>query len=324
MKKSIGLDIGKKEIEASIFDGKKYRNHTYKNTKSGLNRMVKDFNKEEKGVVIMEATGTYHLKCAYRLYENGFDVKVENPLVIKRFGQLQLRRSKTDKADARLIALFGYREDSRVFKPIDADKMKMRVLVKEIDQIHKDINRNISRIDALKQYPEKMTETIKRYEKKNRIMKKEIKKIQEQINEIINKDKQYKETQKRMKTIKGVGDRLSSAIIAYMGSYEDFETARQVASYVGITPTISQSGTSVNSRGGISKMGNKYIRCLLRNCGLTAIRHNKQCITLKERLELKGKKHNEILIAAGHKLIRQTYGVVKNKKDYDPNYVRNV
>lgn len=228
MKKSIGLDIGKKEIEASIFDGKKYRSYTYKNTKSGLNRMVKDFSKEEECIVIMEATGTYHLKCAYKLYENGFDVRVENPLVIKRFGQLHLRRSKTDRADARLIAMFGYKEDSRIFKPIDVDRMKMRVLVKEIDQIHKDINRNVSRIDALKQYPEKMTETIKRYEKKNRIMKAEIKKIQEHINDMIDKDEQYKVTRKRMKTIKGVGDRLSSAIIAYMGSYEEFETAKQV------------------------------------------------------------------------------------------------
>lgn len=323
MKKSIGLDIGKEEIEASLYDGTTYRNKTYKNNREGIRRMRDQIKKESPDVITMEVTGTYYLRCAYELYESGFDVRVENPLVIKRFGQLKLRRTKTDKSDARLIALFGYNVSGRLFKPVSPERMKMRVLVKEIDQIFKDINRNISRIDALKQYPVDMAETIDRYESKNRQMYQEIDMIQKQLNGMIERDEEYRGIRRRLKTIKGVGDRLASALIAYVGNFEDFHTAKQLSAYFGITPMLSQSGTSVNTHGGINKMGNKYIRSLLRCCGLTAVQCNEQCIALKRRLVGKGMKHNEILIAAGHKLLRQCFGVVKNNTDYSPCYVRN-
>ena len=320
MKKSIGLDIGKKEIEASIFDGREYRNKSYKNTNNGLNRMVKDFKKEGECVIIIEATGTYHLKCAYKLYEEGFDVRVVNPLIIKRYSELNLRRTKTDKVDARIIASFGYREESREFKPDGMDRMRLKVLVREIEQIKRDISRNQSRIEALKQYPEKMTESIKRLKERNRIMKRDLKQVQKEIDEIIKRDKKYTEVNKRLRTIPGVGPRLSSTIIAHMGAYEEFESAKQVASYIGITPTLKQSGESVNKKGSISKMGNRYIRSLLMMSAKSAIIHNPQCKALNERLILKGKTYFERLIAAGHKLLRQTYGVIKSGKNYKKDY----
>ena len=322
MIKSIGLDIGKEEIAVSVYDGKKHRQGMYKNTKGALRRMVRDFRKEGECRVTMEATGTYNLKCAYMLYDNGFDVRVENPLVIKRFGQLHLRRAKTDKADARLIAMYGMRDDARKFNPVKEDRMLLRILVKEIDQLHGDINKNISRIESLNQYPVKPIDTIRRLEKKNRAMEAEIKEIEKEIDGLINKDEDYKATRKRLQTIQGIGKRLSGAIVAFMGNYEDFESAKQVASFVGITPTIKQSGSSVNSSGGISKMGNKYIRTLLFNCAKTASKHNKQCKALNERLEGKGKKYKKRMIAVGHKLLRQSFGVIKNNMDYDPEYVK--
>lgn len=322
MIKSIGLDVGKEEIAVSVYDGKKHRECMYKNIKGALKRMVRDFRKEGECRVTMEVTGTYHLKCAYMLYDNGFDVRVENPLVIKRFGELQLRRAKTDKADARLIAMYGMRDDARKFNPVKEDRMLLRILVKEIDQLHRDINKNISRIDSLNQYPVKPTNTIRRLEKKNKAMRAEIKEIEKEIDGLINKDEDYKATRKRLQTIQGIGNRLSAAIVAFMGNYEDFESSKQVASFIGITPTIKQSGSSLNSKGGISKMGNKYIRSLLFNCGRTAIVHNKQCRALNKRMEEKGKTYNERLIAAGHKLLRQSFGVIKNNRDYDPEYVK--
>ncbi len=323
MKKSIGLDIGKEEIEVSIFDGEKHRSGRYKNTKAGLNRMVKDFREEGECTITMEVTGTYHLKCAYKLYEKGFDVRVENPLVIKRYSELKLRRIKTDKVDAGTIASFGYKEEPRVFKPLGKERMKLKVLVKEIEQIQRDINRNVGRIEALKQYPEKMTESIKRFRNRNKRMKEDIKRIQKEIDEIIKCNEQYREIARSLKTIIGVGERLSGAIIAHMGAYEGFESAKQVASFVGITPTLRQSGRSLHREGGISKMGNKYLRSLLMMCAKSAVQYNPQCKALSDRLKTKGKTYHEILISAGHKLLRQTYGVVKSGQDYDRNYINN-
>ncbi len=54
----------------------------------------------------MEATGCYGDALATYLHEQGCVVSVVNPAQIKSFGGAQLRRAKTDKTDAKLIAQF--------------------------------------------------------------------------------------------------------------------------------------------------------------------------------------------------------------------------
>ena len=54
----------------------------------------------------LEATGTYGDALARFLHEQGHTVSVVNPARIKGFGQAQMSRTKTDKADAVLIARF--------------------------------------------------------------------------------------------------------------------------------------------------------------------------------------------------------------------------
>jgi hypothetical protein len=70
-------------------------------------------------------------------------------------------------------------------------------------------------------------------------------------------------------------------------------------------------------------MGNKYLRSLLMMCAKSAVQYNPQCRALNERLESRGKIYHERLISAGHKLLRQTYGVIKNGKNYDRNYIKD-
>ena len=52
----------------------------------------------------MEATGACSAPLVTFLHDKGCDVSVENPARIKRFGQAELNRNKTDKDDARMIA----------------------------------------------------------------------------------------------------------------------------------------------------------------------------------------------------------------------------
>ena len=52
-------------------------------------------------------------------------------------------------------------------------------------------------------------------------------------------------------------------LIVVTDGFAKFETAKQLCSYVGITPTIRESGSSVRGRSRISKVGNKKLRNLL-------------------------------------------------------------
>ena len=55
----------------------------------------------------MEATASYYQQLALYLYEHDIELAVVNPISIKRFIQMKLQQNKTDKSDARMIALYG-------------------------------------------------------------------------------------------------------------------------------------------------------------------------------------------------------------------------
>lgn len=57
--------------------------------------------------IVMEATGHYHLPPCLILAEEGFFVCVENAMLIKRFGGIELHGGKTDPLDAKKIARYG-------------------------------------------------------------------------------------------------------------------------------------------------------------------------------------------------------------------------
>ena len=77
------------------------------------------FNKIIKtgSLFVMEVTGIYHLNLAKYLHLKNIAVAVVNPLRIKRFSQMHLRRNKTDKADARMISLYAQDQEVDLWKP---------------------------------------------------------------------------------------------------------------------------------------------------------------------------------------------------------------
>jgi len=67
---------------------------------------------------------------------------------------------------------------------------------------------------------------------------------------------------KLLETIPGIGTVNASAIVATIGSGEQFKTGRDFAAWVGLTPLNKSSGGK-EKLGRISKMGNQYLRKLL-------------------------------------------------------------
>ena len=108
---SVGIDVSKGksmvcvmkpygEIVASPY----VVEHTEKELES-LTEMI--FELEEEVKVVMEATGAYHLPVLGFLLEREIFVSVINPLVMKKYASIVLRKGKTDKIDSARIANFG-------------------------------------------------------------------------------------------------------------------------------------------------------------------------------------------------------------------------
>lgn len=124
-----------------------------------------------------------------------------------------------------------------------------------------------------------------------------------------------------LKTIPGIGDKTALFLIVITDGFQKFEKASQLCSYVGITPTIRESGSSVKGRSRISKVGNKKLRNFLFLCAFNACKVNKACRQIYERIVNKGKSKKLALIAVANKLLRQSFAIAKSGLPYDEAYV---
>ena len=108
---SVGIDISKEKSMVCIL--KPYGEliaepYEIKHTDSDLKLLVEtilEFKEETK--VVMEATGAYHFPVLSYLKEHNIFVSVINPLIMKRYSFVGLRKGKTDKMDAIKIANYG-------------------------------------------------------------------------------------------------------------------------------------------------------------------------------------------------------------------------
>ena len=124
-----------------------------------------------------------------------------------------------------------------------------------------------------------------------------------------------------LQSIPGIGMKTALFLIIVTDGFKKFETASQLCSYVGITPTIRESGSSVRGRARISKVGNKKLRNLLFLCSFTACKHNKGCSEIYDRIVNKGKSKKLALIAVSNKLLKQCFAIAKSGHPYDPTFV---
>jgi transposase len=110
-------------------------------------------------------------------------------------------------------------------------------------------------------------------------------------------------------------------LIVVTNGFKKFETASQLCSYAGITPTIRESGSSVRGRARISKVGNRKLRNLLFMCSLSAYKCNKSCKEIFERITNKGKSEKLALLAVSNKLLKQCFAIAKSGIPNDATYV---
>lgn len=99
-----------------------------------------------------------------------------------------------------------------------------------------------------------------------------------------------------------------------------FSNYRQLSSYFGLCPRIYASGTSVRGKARICKMGQARMRQMLYVCAWSAMRYNKACAELAERLSEQGKPKKLILVAVANKLLKQSFAIIKNDTYYNDNY----
>jgi len=318
MYKYNGIDISKATFDVSIKQKNgKFKSFVFKNNTKGFKQFIKLV--DEESVTVMEATGSYFMPLANFLYQKGLKVSVVNPLQIKHFVRMRMVKAKTDKKDAIMIAQYGESEQPVLWTPPDNVVIQLSQLHTIIENFLKQETALKNQLEAFAQLPVKDKEGMKSIKSLLKKIRKEISKLENKMQQLA--EEHYKETFALLTSIPGIGKKTAIMLIVVSNNFKKFDTVKQMIAYLGLSPRIYQSGSSVRGKGHITKMGNKYIRKLLYICSWSAKNYNKQCKLLQERLSEKGKAGKVINIAIANKLLKQAFGVVKNGKMYDENYI---
>ena len=314
MKKSyVGIDVSKDSFDICSSEGK-HQKFTCSNT--GFKSFLATLNQDD--TCVMESTGSYHLPLANYLYSKGVAVCVLNPVVIKRFSQMRLKQTKTDKSDAKMIYAYALLENPPTWEPQAAYIRQSHQLYSIVRGYFKQLTALKNQLHALVSTREKHTKAAQSLKRSIRHISEEIARLEKQAEELVKENEQ--DLFSRLKTIPGIGTKTALLLIISTNALKNFENSRQLSSFFGLSPTIMESGKSIRGKGRISKNGMGTMRNFLFMSSFSAIRYNKACAEMYERLVAKGKPKKVALIAVANKLLKQALALAKSGASYEANF----
>jgi transposase len=316
----VGIDVSKNTLDAALLKEEgKPRHKVFTNSAVGHCQLLAWLNDNGAATVhvCLEATGTWADAVALALYEVGHKVSVVNPALIRAFGQSQLKRTKTDKADAQLIARFCQMHQPPQWSPPAPEIRELQALVRRLETLEEmrlmEENRLASGVNCQAvraDLEEHLAELQKRMDK-----------TRQQIKDHIDQHPDLKDKAKLLDSIPGIGEATAALLLAELGDISHFDNARQVAAFAGLVPRIRESGSSVRSKPRLSKVGSSRLRKAMYFPAITALRFNPLIKALGLRLSAAGKSKMLILGAAMRKLLHIAYGVLKSGLPFDPDFV---
>lgn len=315
----LGIDVGKKDLFCHIIGLDQAYSERFDNSPAGIKLLIKWLQKIAKPVhfsACLEQTGHYGDAIADALYKLQISaLYLVNPHRIKAYGMQKLRRNKSDTADAKLIARFLKAEhtDLRPWQPQSPTQKRITKLSRHADSLTQDAARLKTRLSA---EPEKTVATS--LKRTIEFLKKEIRATRKDILMTIKSDASIIGKFKLLITIPGIGVIAAQTVIAELPNLPEFEDARQLAAWAGLTPSHFQSGTSGKSQTPITKIGSVHLRRGLFMPAMTARMNNPLLKAFGDRLKENGKKPKQIIIAIMRKLLHQIYGILKSGQPYNP------
>jgi transposase len=259
----------------------------------------------------MEATGVYWEAAAHFLSAKGLAVSVVNPAQIKAYGTSCLTRTKTDKADAKLIACFCAERNPAPWQAPSESELTLRALVLRLDALQAMRTQESNRLDVSR---DAVRGNIQHH---LAWLDAEIKRLAKAINAHIDNHPGLKQQRDLLDTIPGLGERTIAIILAYYADTGRFANSRQAAAFAGLDPRQYESGSSVKGKPKLSKIGHAFLRKALYMPAMVALYKTVWGKQFKGRLALSGKPPKLIIAAMMRKLIHVAFGVLKSQQPFN-------
>lgn len=307
----VGIDVAKEMLDVAVGDSERGFTHSrFGNDSAGMRKLLSYLDAES--LVVLEATGGYEHAVAAELGGAGFSVAVVNPRQVRRFAQATGELAKTDRVDARVIALFAERvkpearplpsEAQREFEALVARRRQIvEMLTAEKNRLHR--ANGAVRAD-LKAHIRFLTGRLKNVEK--------------ELRTLVEESPVWRTKDELLRSVPGVGRLSSMILLAELPELGEL-SPKQIAALVGVAPFCCDSGSHRGRRRIWG--GRAQIRASLYMCTLVAIRHNPRIKDFYDGLVNRGKPKKIALVAAMRKLLIMLNAMMRDGSAWQPSNV---
>ena len=309
----VGIDVCKERLEVSVHPtGRRW---SLANSGDGLARLQRNLAALEVALVVMEATGKYHRLAQRRLTQAGLPVAVVNPLRARLFAEAIGAIAKTDRIDARMLALMGAALDPPARPPAPREIEALQELVRARSAAIADLTRLKNR------YSDAQTSVLKA-ELRRQIANSDrsIARLSAEIERRIAADPTLERRRRILISIPGIGPTVAAVLLtdcAELGTLSPKATAL----LAGLAPIARDTGETSAQRH--IKGGRKSLRNALYMAALAAARSNPTLKAFYQHLREQGKKPKVAITAVMRKLIILANTLIKDDRQWRPTPPRH-
>ena len=289
----IGIDVSKGCLD--IATPTKYLG-SFMNDASGHKAICAKLAHMQIAWIIIESTGCYSTTIATTLTQAGYAVALIQPGRARSFAHSQAILAKTDKIDAKMLALFGSKTERLMpFRIPDAQQERLRRLNDRRDQLVADRVREENRLES--SLDEEMSTHIRSH---ITVLNTLIKELDGKIRALIRASDELQTKAKILQDVSGVGPQTATTLLAFLPELGQLN--RQcITALAGLAPFAQDSGCYKGQRkiyGGRSR-----VRRALYLAARVSTRFNTTIASYHKNLIQRGKPYNVSIVACARKLL---------------------
>jgi transposase len=304
----VGIDVSKSTLDCFVdcLD----KSFSVVNDDRGIAALIEQLRAGGVRLVLIEATGRYHRRCAAQLLDAGIEVAVVNPQRAREFARSMGKLEKTDRIDSRVLAAFARASDThrRLSKTsekqaqIDDLISRRRALVQmriaEKNRLHDDLPK-LARNQGNKLL---------------RLIEQQIEDLDRAIAKLIESDDDWQNKSDLISSIPGVGQGSAHQLIADLPELGKLNR-QQIAKLAGLAPLNCDSGQHRGQRRVAGGRG--PVRNTLYMAAFNAIHYCDRFRGYARRLKEAGKPFKVIMTACMRKLLITLNQMVKTNSKFN-------
>ena len=306
----VGVDVAKSTLDVAVTDSREARQ--FANDDRGISQAVRYIAGIKPVGIILEATGKLEMPLAVALQASRLPVAVINPRQVRDFARATGVLAKTDRIDARILALFGAQVKPEIRPLPDKKARDMEGLLTRrrqlVEMLTAEHNRLFQTGDDIRQSIEIHIQWLEEA----------LSNINDDLDRRIRLSPSWLKKDNLLKSVPGVGKVVSSSLLIELPEL-GMLNRRKIAALVGVAPLNRDSGTMRGRRtvwGGRAKL-----RAVLYMAALVASRHNHIIAAFYHRLLDAGKMRKVALVACMRKLLTILNAMMRTMTVWQPGTI---